>query len=203
VNSEKAQACLVFFNTMCSNIGTRDLVQEHITFKVWPLVNEWDMPKETAASSSEGGQVYLKYTYFYRSQFGEPDDDEWLEAIEATSEELLRAYTKAEDEAMNIAFGAHGKRWLNKVFDVIGFVYRDYCFPTWKQGMKRKIAATTSSTVPKLKKPKVLTHWPRSYYLERATKLSAAGTSKIEAIEASEETLPTSEVILFFFPCFE
>jgi hypothetical protein len=40
VNSDKAQASLVAFNTMCSYIGTRDLVQEHIAFKVWPLVNE-------------------------------------------------------------------------------------------------------------------------------------------------------------------
>jgi hypothetical protein len=38
VNSEKAQACLVAFNTVCSYIGTRYLVQEHIAFKVWPLV---------------------------------------------------------------------------------------------------------------------------------------------------------------------
>jgi hypothetical protein len=60
VNSDKAQACLVAFNTMCSYIGTRDLVQEHIAFKVWPLVNEWEMPKETTDSSSEGGLVYLK-----------------------------------------------------------------------------------------------------------------------------------------------
>jgi hypothetical protein len=104
LNSDKAQACLMAFNTLCSYIGIRDLVQEHIAFKVSPLVNEWEMPKETTASSSEGGPVYLKYTYLYRSQFGEPDD-EWLEAIDATSEELLEAYTKAEDEAINTAFG--------------------------------------------------------------------------------------------------
>jgi hypothetical protein len=157
MNSEKAQACLVAFNTVCSYIGTRDLVQEHIAFKVWPLVNEWEMPNETAASSSEGVLVYLKYTYLYRSKFGEPDDA-WLDAIEATSEEMLGACTKVEDEAMNIAFGAHEKRKLNRVFDVIGFVYPDYCFPAQKQGMKTKIAATTSSTAPKSKKTKVLTH---------------------------------------------
>jgi hypothetical protein len=40
MNSDKAQACLVAFNTVCSYIGTRDLVQEHIAFKVWPLVND-------------------------------------------------------------------------------------------------------------------------------------------------------------------
>jgi hypothetical protein len=34
----------------------------------------------------------------------------------------LGAYTKAEDEAMNTIIGAHGKRRLNRVFDVIGFV---------------------------------------------------------------------------------
>jgi hypothetical protein len=35
---------------------------------------------------------------------------------------------KAEDEVMNTAFGARGKRRLNRVFDVIEFVYPDYCF---------------------------------------------------------------------------
>jgi hypothetical protein len=39
------------FNTVCSYIGSRDLVQEHIIFKVWPLTNEWEMLKETFASS--------------------------------------------------------------------------------------------------------------------------------------------------------
>jgi hypothetical protein len=67
------------------------------------------MPKETIAGSSQGGLVYLRYDFRYRSQFDEPNDD-WLEAIEATSDELLRAYMKAEDEAMIIVFDARGKR---------------------------------------------------------------------------------------------
>jgi hypothetical protein len=41
VDSEIAQACLVAFNTICSNISFRDLVQEHIAFKVWRLGNKW------------------------------------------------------------------------------------------------------------------------------------------------------------------
>jgi hypothetical protein len=109
VNSDKAQACLVAFITVCSYIGTRDLVQEHIAFKVWTLVNGWEMPKETTDSSTECGLIYLKYTYCYKNQFGEPDD--------ACSRPLRRplmicwgAYTKAEDEAMNIAFGARRKK---------------------------------------------------------------------------------------------
>jgi hypothetical protein len=114
----EVQACLMSFNTLCTYIGTRDLVHEHIAYKVWPLVNDWEMPKETAAS--EGGLVYIRYTYRYRSQFDEPNDD-WLEAFDATSDELLGAYSKAEDEAMTTAFGARGKRRLNRVFDVIGF----------------------------------------------------------------------------------
>jgi hypothetical protein len=75
MNSDRAQACLVAFNIVCSYISTRDLVQEHIDSKVWLLVNEWEMSKEITDSSSEGGLVYLKYTYRYRSQFGEPDDE--------------------------------------------------------------------------------------------------------------------------------
>jgi hypothetical protein len=90
----EVQACLMAFNTVCTYIGTRDLVQEHIAYKVWPLVNDWEMPKEIATDSSEGGLVYLRYTYQYRSQFDEPNDD-WLEAVDATSDELLGAYSKA------------------------------------------------------------------------------------------------------------
>jgi hypothetical protein len=84
-----------------------------------------------------------------------------LNAIEATSDELLGAYSRAEDEAMTAAFGAHGKKRLHRVFDVIGFVYPDYCYPTQKKGRKRKAAASTSTGVSKSKKIKVLTRRPR------------------------------------------
>jgi hypothetical protein len=118
------------------------------------------MPKEAVTRSSEGGLVYLKYTFKYRSQFDEPNDD-WLDAIEATSDELLGAYSRAKDDGMTTAFGGRGKKRLNRVFDVIGFVYPDYCYPSRKQGKKRKIAASAISSMPKPKKVKVLTHCSR------------------------------------------
>jgi hypothetical protein len=88
---------------------------------------------------------------------------------------LFGAYTKAKDEAMNTAFGARGKKTLNRVFDVIGFVYPDNCFLAQNQGTKRKIASTTSSVAPKPKRTKVVTHQLKSYFLERVAILPAAG----------------------------
>jgi hypothetical protein len=82
--------------------------------------------------------VYLKYTFRYIIQFDEPNDD-WIDTTEATSEELLGAYSRTEDEAMTVAFGARGKRRLNRVFDVIGFVYPNYCFPVQRQGEKQEL----------------------------------------------------------------
>jgi hypothetical protein len=61
---------------------------------------------------------------------------------------------------------------LNRVFDAIGFVYPDYCYPLRGQGVKRKIAASgkvAASAItaePKGKNMKVLTHRPR--YIEPA-----------------------------------
>jgi hypothetical protein len=135
VNTERSQAYLAAFNAVCSYISTRDLVQEHKAFKVWPLAAEWEMSKDVEANANAGKSslVHLKYSYRYRNQFVEPDDD-WLDASEATSDELLGVYTKAKDEAMNVAFGARGKKRLNMVFDVIGFIYSDCCFPTRKGG---------------------------------------------------------------------
>jgi hypothetical protein len=62
---------------------------------------------------------------------------------------------------MTAAFGAREKKRLNRVFDVIGFIYPDYCHPIEKQGRKRKVVASTSTSVSKSKKIKVLTHRPR------------------------------------------
>jgi hypothetical protein len=90
------------------------LIQEHISFRVWPLVESWDMPKETTIESSDGGLVRLKYTFRFREKFDEPNDD-WLKCIEATSDELLGAYSKAEDNALSVAFGGQGKKRLNRV----------------------------------------------------------------------------------------
>jgi hypothetical protein len=65
---------------------------------------------------------------------------------------LLGAYTRAKDDAMTLAFRGRGKRRLNRVFDVIGFVYPDYCYPSRKQGKKRKAATSVISATPKGKK---------------------------------------------------
>jgi hypothetical protein len=101
---ETIEACQRAFSTVCSFIGTRDLIQEHIAFRVWPLIDSWEMPKETTTDSSEGGLVRLKYTFRFREKFDEPNDD-WLKCIEATSDELLGAYSKAKDNALSTAFG--------------------------------------------------------------------------------------------------
>lgn len=79
--------------------------------------------KEGGASdqgAEKGGLVHLKYTYRYRSQFWEPDD-EWMDVIKATCNEILGNYTKKEDEALTTAFGAWGKRRHNRVFYAIHF----------------------------------------------------------------------------------
>jgi hypothetical protein len=49
------QTCQTAFNTVCTYIGTRDLVHEHIAYRVWPLADGWEMSKETTAGSSQGG----------------------------------------------------------------------------------------------------------------------------------------------------
>jgi hypothetical protein len=74
---DAVEACQKAFGTVCFFIGTRDLIQEHIAFRVWPLVESWEMPKETITKSSEGELVWLKYTFKYGYKFDEPNDD-WL-----------------------------------------------------------------------------------------------------------------------------
>jgi hypothetical protein len=187
---EAAEECQRAFGVVCSFIGTRDLVQEHIAFRVWPLVEKWETPKETISKPDEGGLVWLKYTFKYEGKFIEPDDD-WLKCIEATSDELLGPYSKAEDTALSTAFGGRKKKRLNRVFDAIGFVYPDYRYPL--RGQKRKgttsvkevASAAPSEPAPKRKKMKVLTHRPR--YIEPATVPEFVSETS-SATEAKEPT---------------
>jgi hypothetical protein len=54
---EAAEECRKAFGIVCSFIGTRDLVQEHVAYRIWPLVANWEMPKETINNPHEGGLV--------------------------------------------------------------------------------------------------------------------------------------------------
>jgi hypothetical protein len=155
------------------------------------------MPKETIAEASEGELVRLKYTFRYGDKFDEPNDD-WLKCIEMTSDELLGSYSKAEDNALSAAFGSRGKKRLNRVFDAIGFVYPNYCYPLWGQGKKMKatvVAKTAASATPdepvaKSKKLKVLTH--RSRYIEPAVVPEFRGETS-SAAKPKEPIPPTQE----------
>jgi hypothetical protein len=188
---ETAEECQRAFGAVCSFIGTWDLMQEHIAFRVWPLADNWEMPEETVKKPDEGGLVRLKYTFKYGDKFVEPDDD-WLKSIETVSDELLGVYSKAEDTALSAAFGGRKKKRLNRVFDAIGFVYPDYCYPV--RGQKRKntssaketTSAAPSEPAPKRKRVKVLTHRPR--YIELATVPDFAGETS-SATEAKDSTL--------------
>jgi hypothetical protein len=182
---EAVEECQRAFGVVCSFIGTMDLVQEHIAFRVWPLVEKWEMPKETITKPDEGALVRMKFTFRYEGKFVEPDDD-WLKYIEATSNELLGPYSKAEDTALSTAFGGRKKKRLNRVFDAIGFVYPDYRYLL--RGQKRKgtvsvkevASVAPSEPTPKRKKVKVLTHRPR--YIEPAIEPEFVG----EASSATE-----------------
>jgi hypothetical protein len=199
---DAAEECQKAFGIVCSFIGTRDLVHEHIAFRVWPLVEQWEMPKETISKPDEGGLVRLKYTFRYEGKFIEPDDD-WLKCIEATSDELLGPYSKTEDNALSATFGGRKKKRLNRVFDAIGFMYPDYRYPL--KGQKRKsttsgkgdASVALSEATPKRKRVKVLTHRPR--FIEPALVPKFGGETST-ATESKEPSLTRKNEDLAMLP---
>jgi hypothetical protein len=88
------------------------------------------------------------------------------------------------------AFGARGKKRLNRVFDVIGFVYPDHCYPAQKRGRKRKTAASTSDGVSKSKKIKVFTRRPRRIETVDVPKL----IERVETTPRARETIPAMPI---------
>jgi hypothetical protein len=119
-----------------------------------------------------------------------------LKCIEATSDELVGAYSRGEDDALSAAFVGRGKKRLNRVFDAIGFVYPDYHYPLRRQGKKRKVVASATTDVSKGKNVKVLTHQPR--YIEPAIvpDLGKGASSTAEAGQSAPIVQSAEEAIV-------
>jgi hypothetical protein len=98
----EAEASIVAFNAICTHVGTWDLVQEFLAFKIWPLVAEWEMSKmfEKDASDVEPGLIRLRYKYKFEDEFGKPSDG-WLDYINVKCNEILGNYSKTEVELCN------------------------------------------------------------------------------------------------------
>jgi hypothetical protein len=98
-----------------------------------------------------------------------------------------------------------GKKRLNRVFDAIGFVYPNYCYPLRGRGKKRKTAASTKTAAsatpnepaPKSKKLKVLTHRPR--YIEPAVVPEFGGETSSAA--GPKEPIPPMQKLKTRLPC--
>jgi hypothetical protein len=151
------QIALAEFRIIAEHIGTRDLVQEFLSFKIFPTMKEWAMPK-LEREKKEGELVRLPYHYKFKKYFKAPCQ-EWLETIEVMSTEILGNYSKKEDQLMTAAFGTRPKRRLNRVLDAIGFEYPDYeRLDKGAEGQKRKRVASTlikdDEDQPKKKKEK-------------------------------------------------
>jgi hypothetical protein len=135
-----SQISLGEFRVIAEHIGTRDLVQEFLAFRVFPTLKEWDMPK-LKGEKKKGELVRLPY-YKFKKHFKVPCQ-EWLDTIEVMCNEILGNYSKKEDQLMTAAFGTRPKRRLNRVMDALNFEYPDYeRLDRGAEGQKRKRVAS-------------------------------------------------------------
>lgn len=136
-----SQIALGEFRVIAEHIGTRDLVQEFLAFRVFPTLKEWDMPK-LKGEKKKKELVRLPYYYKFKKHFKVPCQ-EWLDTIEVMCNEILGNYSKKEDQLMTVAFGTRPKRRLNRVMDALNFEYPDYeRLDRGAEGQKRKRVAS-------------------------------------------------------------
>jgi hypothetical protein len=145
---------LAEFKIIAEHIGTTDLVQEFLAFRVFPTMKEWTMPK-LKGEKKEGELVRLPYYYKFKKYFKAPCQ-EWIDTIEVMSNEILGNYSKKEDQLMTAAFGTRPKRRLNRVLDAIGFEYADYGRLSGDAGgpKRKRIASAVDEEFVKVAKKK-------------------------------------------------
>jgi hypothetical protein len=180
------QIALAEFRVIAEHIGTRDLVQEFLAFKVFPTMKEWAMPK--LEGKKEGELIWLPYHYKFKKHFKVPCQ-EWLDTIEVMCNEILGNYSRKEDQLMTVAFGTRPKRRLNRVMDALGFEYPDYDrLDKGAEGQKRKrVASVLNKNDEEQPKKKKLESKPKT----GVSKKRKASTPKQKAIDEEEGTPAT------------
>jgi hypothetical protein len=179
-----SQIALAEFRVIADHIGTRDLVQDFLAFRVFPTLKEWEMPK-LKEEKKKGEFVRLPYYYKFRKHFKVPCQ-EWLDTIEVMCNEILGNYSKKEDQLMTAAFGTRPKRRLNRVMDALDFEYPDYeLLDKDAEGQKRKrVACALNKDDEEQPKKKKLESEPKA----GVSKKRKASTPKQKAIDEEEET---------------
>jgi hypothetical protein len=193
------QVALGEFRVIAEHIGTRDLVQEFLAFRVFPTLKEWDMPK-LKGEKKKKEFVRLPYYYKFKKHFKEPCQ-EWLDTIEVMCNEILGNYSK-KDQLMTAAFGTRPKRRLNRVMDALNFEYPDYeRLDRGAEGQKRKrVASALDKEAAKLVKKDEETLKKRKLSPEpkiAASKKKKAGALKRKRLDIKDEapsTPPATDV---------
>jgi hypothetical protein len=181
------QIALAEFRVIADHIGTRDLVQEFLAFRVFQTLKEWEMSK-LEREKKKGEFVWLPYYYKFKKHFKVPCQ-EWLDTIEVMCNAILGNYSKKEDQLMTAAFGTRPKRRLNRVMDALDFEYPDYeRLDKDAEGQKRKrVVGALNKDDEEQPKKKKLGPEPKS----GVSKKRKAIAPKQKAIDEEEESAAT------------
>jgi hypothetical protein len=180
-----SQIALAEFRAIADHIGTRDLVQKFLAFRVFPTLKEWEKPK-LKEEKKKGEFGWLPYYYKFKKHFKVPCQ-EWLDTIEVMCNEILGNYSKKEDQLMIAAFGTRPKQRLNRVMDALDFEYPDYeRVDKDAEGQKRKrVASALNKDDEEQPKKKKLESEPKT----GVSKKRKASTLKQKAIDEEEKTV--------------
>jgi hypothetical protein len=194
------QLAEVEFRVVAEQISTRDLVQEYLANRTYPMSSGWGMPKKKEAGKKHE-LVRLAYNFKFEKQFKKPCK-EWLNMIETMCNEILGNYTKKEDQLMTAAFGTRPKRRLNRVMDALNFDYPDYKkLDKGAEGVKRKrVVSILSRQAARMVKEdekaskKTKTASEPKVAVSKKRKAEAPEPKVTEATEETPSTPPAAEI---------
>jgi hypothetical protein len=160
---------------------------------VFPTLKEWEMPK-LEMEKKKGEFVRLPYYYKFKKHFKVPCQ-EWLDTIEVMCNEILRNYSKKEDQLMTATFGTRLKRRLNRVMDALDFEYPDYeRLDKDAEGQKRKkVAGALNKDDEDQPKKKKLEFEPKSG-ISKKRKASSPKQKTIDEGQGTSATPSATEV---------
>jgi hypothetical protein len=140
LSSKSLRTCEKVYKIAASMQSARDLCEEYIAARIWPLKKGWNFIYFHERTVRGKSYIFLDNESFHSKKYSK--DAQFVSAVEIKAVEILDKFLKKEKDLMDKILGKDYK-WLNKIFDIAQIKYGERPLPAYTRTLKSSIENVT------------------------------------------------------------
>jgi hypothetical protein len=139
-SSKSSRTCEKVYKIAASMQSARDLYEEYIVARIWPLKKGWNFIRFHERTVRGKSYIFPDNESFHLKKYSK--DAQFVSAVEIKAVEILGKFLKKEKDLMDKILGKDYKR-LNIIFDIAQIKYGERPLPAYTRTLKPSIENVT------------------------------------------------------------